>query len=181
MSPPPVMKALDTLRLRLEPLEASHAPLLFRALQREELYAFIAETPPQSVAALRRRYRRLSSRVSPDGREAWLNWALRSHADGVHVGWVQATVHADGTAHVAYVLFVEAWGRGLAREAVASLIAHLGQAWGVRTVRATVDPRNRRSIALLESLGFERGALRRGAEVIHGALADELDYERPVG
>lgn len=174
------MNPILTPRLRLEPLEPSHAPGMFPGLQNTELYRFIAEAPPESVEALRERYRRLSTRTSPDGREAWLNWALRLEPGGDFAGWVQATVHPDGSAHVAYVLFVEAWGKGYGREATSALIEHLRVAWNVHTVVATVDPRNRRSIALLEALGFRRGALRRDADVIGGLPADEVDYLRSL-
>src|SRR5207249_10821249 len=103
-----------------------------------------------------------------------------SHATEHYVGYVQATVHHDRSAEVAYVVFREFWGLGYAWEAVMALIEHLRDHWGVLRVRATVDTRNRRSIALLEALGFERGALRKDAEMIHGFLADEFEYSLRV-
>ena len=169
-------KTLHTLRLRLEPLEESHADALFEGLQHEGLYEFISDRAPESVAALRERYRRLATRVSPDGREAWLNWAVWSPDTHGYVGWVQATVHPDRSAHVAYVLFREAWGHGYAREAVAALIDHLRDDWSAWKILATADTRNRRSIALLETLGFVRGEVRAEAEEIRGVLADEVEY-----
>ena len=172
---------LFTRRLRLEPLEESHASALFAGLQHMALYEFIADRAPVSVAALAERYRRLASRVSPDGRDSWLNWALWSLPAERHVGWVQATVRPDHEAHIAYVLFHDAWGRGYAREAAAALIDHLRDDRGVRGVRATVDTRNHRSIALLEALGFLRGAVRAEAEEIHGMLADEVEYRLSLG
>jgi RimJ/RimL family protein N-acetyltransferase len=170
------LTTLRTHRLRLEPLEESHASALFTGLQDEALYEFISERPPESVATLMERYRRLATRMSPDGRESWLNWALWSLPTKSYVGWVQATVHRDHSAHIAYVLFHEAWGHGYAREAAAALIDHLRHDWGARSVRATVDTRNRRSIALLESLGFLRGKVRTEVEEIRGILADEVEY-----
>jgi ribosomal-protein-alanine N-acetyltransferase len=165
----------------MEPLEESHAAELFDGLRDELLYEFIGDQPPTGVDALRERYRRLATRTSPDGEEGWLNWALRTRATERSIGWTQATIHPDRSAHVAYVLFREAWGHGYAREAVAAMIAHLRDEWSVTRVRATVDTRNRRSIALLEALGFERGAVRIDAEVIRGALADEVEYELASG
>jgi len=176
-----LLKTVHTSRLKLEPLKASHAGALFHGLQNAALYEFISERPPESVEALRLRYGRLESRVSPDGRDAWLNWVLRTVPDDGHAGWIQATVHPDRTALVAYVLFREAWGRGYAREAVAALIAHLRDDWDIALVRATVDTRNRRSIALLEALGFARGAVRVDAEEIGGVMTDEVEYSLGIG
>jgi RimJ/RimL family protein N-acetyltransferase len=172
------LKTLHTPRLRLEPLEERHAPAMFAGLRHEALYEFISECAPESAEALRERYRRLESRVSPDGRESWLNWALWSLPGGGYVGWVQATVHSDHSADIAYVLFHEAWGHGFAREAAGALIDHLRDAWSATNVRATVDVRNRRSIAVLKALGFRRGVVRRNAAVIRGAPADEVEYRR---
>jgi RimJ/RimL family protein N-acetyltransferase len=82
---------------------------------------------------------------------------------------VQATVRADGSAAVAYVLSPGAWGRGYATEALTGLGAWLERAWGVTTLDATVDRRNRRSIALLERHGFAAAGR---------ATGDDLRYER---
>lgn len=174
------METLHTARLRLEPLVEAHAQALFVGLRHEALYEFISERMPESVETLAERYRRLESRVSPDGRESWLNWALRSLERDRYVGWVQATVHPDHSAHVAYVLFHDAWGHGYAREAVQALIVHLRDAWRATRVLATADVRNRRSIALLEALGFQRGAVRKPVEVSPGTLSDEVVYARPL-
>ncbi len=72
---PPEAKTLETERLLLEPLLPEHATLLFEGVADERLYRFIPSNPPGSVEALETRYRKLSSRRSPDGSEAWLNFA----------------------------------------------------------------------------------------------------------
>ena len=150
------MEVIETPRLRLEPLAVSHAAALFAGLQQPDIYRFIDELPPVSVAALEERYRRLSGGLSPDGRDRWLNWALWWREAGEYAGYVQATVHADRTAEIAYVLFPDKQGRGLAREAVTAMIAHLREHDDVTTLLARVDPRNKRSTALLIALKFER-------------------------
>jgi len=150
------LNELRTLRLRLEPLEERHALVLFEGLQHPELSQFVSEKPPESVAALRERYRRLERRRSPDGLEVWLNWAVRLNATGRYVGYVQATVHRDDSAHIAVVLFRDDWGHGFAREAVGAMIDHLQRQRATNVFRATVDAGNLRSIALLEALSFER-------------------------
>ena len=146
-------QVLRTSRLTLEPLEAGHAVALFAVLAAPEVYEHLDEDPPSDVGALEERYRRLEARRSPDGRQTWLNWALRVDATGEYAGYVQATVE-DGCAEVAYVLGPPWWGRGLATEAVTLMCAHLTVDHGVRLLRAHVDPGNRPSRSLLERLGF---------------------------
>ena len=58
--------------------------------------------PPASLDALTQRFQRLEARQSPDGSQQWLNWVLRQRSDGKLIGYVQATVQADGRALVAY-------------------------------------------------------------------------------
>jgi ribosomal-protein-alanine N-acetyltransferase len=145
---------LVSARLRLEPLAPRHASALFDGLQAAALYEFIADVAPASVDTLRQRYARLALTHSPDGLERWLNWALYCEADGRYIGYVQATLDASRRAHIAYVLFPERWGNGYASEGVACMIEHLQRAYEPNEVRATVDIRNRRSIALLERLHF---------------------------
>jgi RimJ/RimL family protein N-acetyltransferase len=169
---------LLTPRLRLEPLEPRHASALFEGLRSERLYEHIAAAPPASVEALRERYTRLARRLSPDGTERWLNWAIFCLLDQRYIGYVQATVTQSGTATIAYVLFADAWGTGYASEAVSRMIEHLIDAHRVLELRATVDVRNRRSIALLERLGFGCVEIRKDAELIHGLPSDEAEYRR---
>lgn len=170
-----------TRRLRLEPLKEAHAEALFPGLSDGALYEFIGERPPESVEALAARYRRLEVRTSPDGLQLWLNWALWSVLSGSYVGVVQATVHPDRLAHLAFVLFREAWGQGYAREASAATIDHLRDAWGVHDVRATVDVRNHRSIGLLTRLGFQRFAVRRSSDMLPCTPTEEYVYRLRPG
>jgi ribosomal-protein-alanine N-acetyltransferase len=162
------MQSLLTARLRLEPLMAAHADLLFAGLSDPRLYDYIPEPPPASVEVLRERYRRLESRLSPDSSEEWLNWLVSLRDPPRALGYVQATVYDDTSAEVAYVLLRDAWGAGYGREATAAMIDHLHTHAGVRRFRATVDPRNRASVRLLEALGFTRVAL---------LAADDAEYQ----
>ena len=158
--PGPALVVTETPRLRLEPLLEHHAIELFAGLCDPEIYVFQDDAPPASEAALAKRYRSLEARRSPDGSEAWLNWALFARDLNAYVGSVQATVRDEGEAEIAYSLFVPAWGRGFASEAVAAMLEVLRTDFAARRFVAHVDPRNRRSVALLERLDFVRAGTR---------------------
>src|ERR671927_490894 len=147
---------LETPRLFLEPILPAHAPVLHERLQEERLYRFIPQDPPDSLEALTDRYAFLAARRSPDGREAWLNWAVRERAPGDYAGTLEATVFGDGRAIIAYMVFVPFQRRRIAAEACERLLAHLFEDYRVNTVAAELDTRNAASQALVESLGFER-------------------------
>ena len=146
------MDTLTTDRLVLEPLVAGHAEALYEVLSEPELYRYLDYGPPPSLEHLRSVYEELEARVSPDGSQLWLNWAVRPHGRAP-VGFVQATV-GGADAWVAYVLARESWGRGFASEAVRAMIGHLRSACGVTRFLATTDEGNERSVRLLRRLGF---------------------------
>jgi RimJ/RimL family protein N-acetyltransferase len=148
-----MMRTLHAPGLRLEPQTAAHAREMFEVLNDVEVHTYLDDTPPVSVDALRDRLARLETRHSVDGSEQWLNWALRL-GDGVLIGYVQATVQANGLAWVAYVLGRAHWGRGHATRAMGAMIDELVNQYGVTQLLATADRDNRASIALLGRLGF---------------------------
>ena len=170
-------RVLGTGRLFLEPLTAAHATELYEPLLDLRLYDFIPQDPPASSLALEERYRKLVTRRSPDGREAWLNWAMRDREAGGCIGVLEATVQGDGTAFMAYTVFVRFQRRGFAAEGCRRLIGHLFEDYGVGVVVAEIDTRNAPSIALVESLGFRRVAFVEGADHFKGASSDEYRYE----
>jgi len=147
------MRSIATERLILEPQVAAHADEMFALLQDPAIYRYENEAP-RSVELLRERFLRLETRASPDGAQTWLNWVVRLPAAGL-IGFVQATVHRDGSAGVAYVFGSAYWGRGLAYEAVHAMLRELAEHWRVGLARAVLKRSNLRSVRLLIRLGFD--------------------------
>jgi RimJ/RimL family protein N-acetyltransferase len=168
---------LETPRLLLEPILPAHAPMLHEGLQDERLYRFIPQDPPATPRALEDRYGFLSGRRSPDGREAWLNWAVRERSSGDYAGTLEATVYGNATAIIAYTVFVPHQRRGFAAEACERLLEHLFEDYRVGLVAAEIDTRNVASIALVESLGLVRVAFQKDADHFKGSTSDEYRYE----
>jgi [ribosomal protein S5]-alanine N-acetyltransferase len=146
------MRRIETPRLLLEPQVAAHAEAMFEVLNDPAIYEF-ENAPPASLDWLRERFSKLETRRSGDGREAWLNWVVCERGGGP-IGYVQATVQADGRAFIAYEMASAFWGRGLGREAVTAMVGELVAAHRVHTVQAVFKRANFRSRRLLEALGF---------------------------
>ncbi len=145
-------------RLRAEPVCEHHAARMVAVLRDPAIYRFLEGGPP-SLAQLTRYYRFLAGGVSPDRTERWLTWIVIDSDTERPLGYTQATILADATALVAYVLAPPFWGRGYAREAVSALLDLLLSTLRVRRAVAEIDVRHRASIALVERLGFERTEL----------------------
>jgi RimJ/RimL family protein N-acetyltransferase len=164
------MRRIETQRLCLEPLTAAHAVGMFAVLSDPAIYEY-ENAPPVSLAWLYARYEKLSTRTSPDGTEQWLNWVIRLR-DGALAGYVQATISPDGHAGIGYEFASRHWGRGLAGEAVAAMLAELAGRYRVDRFTAVLKRDNLRSLRLLQRLGFAPA----GAEGDDGAAieADEV-------
>ncbi|WP_322054303.1 GNAT family N-acetyltransferase [Paraburkholderia bannensis] len=176
ITPPFDSAILSTARIRLEPLVAAHAATLFEGLIDPANYRYIPQEPPATVDDLTRRYRKLESRRSPDGTEAWLNWALVG-LDGKAHGYVQATIHLDSKeAWIAYFVFPPSQRQGYAKEALRGLLPALREAYGIVKFNAEIDTRNAASIRLVEALGFVLSRHVEHADEFKGAISDEYHY-----
>ena len=146
---------LRTARLVLEPMRVAHAPQMTAALADPALYEFTGGTPP-THADLTARYERLESGRSPDGSEAWLNWAIRDQGRDSLAGYVQATVRATAEgdeASIAWVVAADRQGEGLATEAASAMVAWLRDS-DVKTIVAWAHPEHTASAAVARKLGM---------------------------
>jgi [ribosomal protein S5]-alanine N-acetyltransferase len=171
------MRVIETPTLTLEPQLAAHAEEMFAVLSDPAIYEYENEPPP-SVEWLRARFARLESRQSADGREQWLNWVIRLPTSEL-IGYVQATVHANGRAAIAYELSSAWWGRGLASAAVRAVIDELVQRHRVRSLGAVLKRDNQRSLRLLQRLGFSLASPDDHAKL--GVEPGELLMQRGIG
>ncbi len=140
-------------RIRLVPLEVGDAEEMVEVLSGEDLYTFAGGTPP-TLAELRARYARQVVGRSPDGREEWHNWIIRTVPDDEPIGYVQATIaDADRRAEIAWVVGSRRQGRGYASEAARALVAWL-DGHGVATIEAHIHPRHEASAAVARKAGL---------------------------
>lgn len=161
LNPPP---ALDADGLRLEPLHVDHAEEMATVLDDTRLHTWTGGGPA-TVEQLRARYARQVRGRSEDGRQAWLNWVVRSTRDGAALGYVQATVEVGDdrpVAHLAWVVGVPHQGAGVGRRAAAPMLAWL-RSKGVSRFVADVHPSHAASRAIVRALG-----MRETGEVVDG-------------
>ncbi|MEU8521804.1 GNAT family N-acetyltransferase [Streptomyces sp. NPDC048577] len=157
-------------RLDLEPLRIEHAAEMAVVLGDPSLHTFIGGAPA-SEDALRARYARMLA-GSLDPEVSWCNWVLRSHAESVLTGTVQATLFPAAptspsggrSAEVAWVVGTDWQGRGFASEAARTLVAWL-RTRDVTLVVAHVHPAHRASAAVAAAAGLSPTDVRQDGEV----------------
>ncbi len=149
------MKTLLSPRCILEPQIEAHAAEMFLVLSDPAIYEYEG-VPPPSIEKLANGFRRREARVSPDGREKWLNWVVRLPS-GEPCGYVQGTVYESGAAYIAYEFASKYWRQGIGSSAVLCMLDDLRDTFSVHTFVAVLKAANFRSMRLLTKLGFKPG------------------------
>ncbi|WP_374472102.1 GNAT family N-acetyltransferase [Phenylobacterium sp.] len=135
------MVELRTERLRLRRARPEDLEALFAVLSHPEAMRYWSSPPHADREQTR----------------AWLDEMIAATDEDFVVefeGRVIGKAGAYRLPDVGYILHPDAWGRGLATEAMAAVVAHVFATRDVDRLTADVDPRNGASIRLLEKLGF---------------------------
>jgi RimJ/RimL family protein N-acetyltransferase len=176
---------IETPRLLLEPRGERHAEAFFQPLQEDQaLYRWISMQPPNSLAELRARWRRIEDcPMSPDGQCAlWLCWAVRRKSDGRYLGQVDAEIilAAEGVrleaSNFGYYFFSTYWSCGYATEAVRAATQQLINTHGVQRLVATVTVGNIASARVLQKAGFAFSRVLPGNDCLRGVVVDDEEY-----
>ena len=170
------MKTLRSPRCTLEPQVEAHAAEMYPVLCDPAIYEYEG-VPPPSLEKLANGLRRREARVSPDGREQWLNWVVRLPS-GKLCGYVQATVYESGAAYIAYEFASMYWRQGIGSSAVLRMLEDLRDSFSVHTFVAVLKAATFRSMGLLLKLGFKPGT-KEDAE-LYGAEPDEVTVVMPA-
>jgi len=155
--------AIDTPRLRLDPMGPADADELFAVLDDVALHLHTGGEP-MSRPELERWITFVASGASPSGWETWCNWVIRRTGDNVLVGTGQATI-VDDEASLAWVIGTAWQGSGYAKEAAAGMVAWL-RAHGVSSLRANIHPDHGASKAVARSIGLTPTDEREAGEVV---------------
>lgn len=103
--------------------------------------------------------KRNESRISPDGKEAWLNWAIRLQNNGAYIGKLDAELDTPfNVVNVGFVLSPQFWGNGYATEALLAVKSTFFSN-GIVSMRATVATPNVASGRVLVKSCFTQGDL----------------------
>ena len=170
---------LPTARLRLRPFGMADVPRLVALLDDAEMVRYTAGIPhPFNAADSRSFVERMAER-----RAAGIGVALAMErtVDGAVIGCIGFGLDGDGTPELGYWVGREAWGQGLATEALRRLVRHLFADLGYQRVWASFHPDNPASRRVLEKAGLgpaghERiGLTLSGQSVVMPVLALERD------
>ena len=109
-------------------------------------------------------------------RRELMQWGIADAATDAVIGTCTLT-HLSVTherAEIGFALRQSRWGQGLGSEAVSAAIAFGFQVMGLHRIEADVDPRNERSLRLLDRLGFRREGHLRERYYMNGERQDAV-------
>ncbi|MDQ2681820.1 MAG: GNAT family N-acetyltransferase [Candidatus Eremiobacteraeota bacterium] len=170
------MRTITTRRLRLVPVGAQNARVLWALLQRRELRQY-QDLPNLSTDAFRDAVakRPRSLRAGSSGRFEWLVQMI-PHSDAL--GWLSLRIadREPEVGEIGYSILPEFCGKGIATEAVRALLVEGFEHATLRRITAYCVPENTASVRVLNKLGFKSsGMLRKGATV-NGRAVDVMSY-----
>ncbi len=144
---------LLTARLRLRPFTPADVPRLVQVLDDWDMAKFTANIPHPYHEADAYAFVMMQTQRCADHVGAGL--ALERTTDKELVGAIGFTLDERGDAELGYWVAREAWGQGLATEALRRLIRHLFADLGMTRLWAMVHPDNPASKAVLAKAGFQ--------------------------
>jgi ribosomal-protein-alanine N-acetyltransferase len=168
------MRTLRTDRLRLVPVTVQNAGTLWNVLQQPDLRSY-QELPNVGTAAFTDMVSK-RPRVLRTGSSGRFEWLVYVHRIRKPVGWVSLRIAERDleTGEIGYSLVRDFRGRGIASEAVRTLLDEAFTQGGLTRINAYCLPENMPSRRLLERLAFSvDGVLPRGATV-NGHIVDVL-------
>jgi RimJ/RimL family protein N-acetyltransferase len=178
---------LSTRRLILRPLRAEDTETMFRYRSRPDVSRYQVWQPADISEV--RAFIEKQSGIAPGARGTWVNLAMTLRDTGIMAGDVGLHFpEIESTQmEIGITLSPAFQRRGLAAEALEEVCRFAFFTLSKDRIYASVDPRNKPSIRLLERVGMRKEAFLPASMVIRGELVDDLVYAvkkadfRPAG
>jgi ribosomal-protein-alanine N-acetyltransferase len=176
------LPVLTTARLELRPATAADAASLLafdaRCAAVPEAVRFLLHPLETRLEETRAR---LTRNEGPFTKERTvLSWLVRLRGEDAVVGYAAFVRwdHENHKSEIAYAIDPALWGRGLAVEALAPILAHGWERLGLHRAEARIDPDNRASVRVAVKLGFALEGTLREDVCSGGAYFDTAVYAR---
>lgn len=167
------LPSLTTERLMLRWIEERDAPALRRIFGDPEVMRYWSAPPLVDDAAALALVREIQDLFR---QRVLFQWGIAWRDAGTLLGSVTLW-RWDGAhrrAEVGFALGREFWGKGVMSEALQRLLDYAFEELGLHRIEADTDPRNHRSLAVLERHGFRREGYLRERFHVAGEIQDSV-------
>jgi RimJ/RimL family protein N-acetyltransferase len=166
---------LEAERLRLRWLTTGDVDAMFSVFSDPDVMRYWSTTPMTARAAAESLLADIHDHFA---KKDLFQWGIARREDDVVIG--TCTLFHLSLAHrraeIGFALGRAHWGCGLANEALQRLLEFAFEGLALHRIEADVDPRNARSIAALERLGFRREGHLRERWHVGDEICDGLFY-----
>ncbi|MCA9755949.1 MAG: GNAT family N-acetyltransferase [Candidatus Eisenbacteria bacterium] len=166
-----VVPVLETERLQLRPIGQGDLEFVFRHFGDPAICRYLKDAPPVETTE---EAQGIIDAFAPGSAKPQCRWILVQRSDGRPIGtcgyhhWVKAYNRAE----IGYDLTESAWGKGLMREALVSVIEFGFGTMGLNRIEAFVHPENTASLGILERLHFQKEGVVRDLFYMDGVYYD---------
>jgi len=169
------LPTIQAKRLILRELVPQDAPALFEIFGNPEVCRYWSRPALENLRAAEALQVEITQRFEE---RSLFQWGLAERSTGMIVGTCTlATLSLEHRrAEVGFALARSAWGNGYIAEALPALLGFAFSVLRLHRLEADVDPRNTRSIRVLERLGFVREGFLRERYLLHDETQDTLLY-----
>jgi [ribosomal protein S5]-alanine N-acetyltransferase len=142
-------------RVQLRALEDDDAPALLSIFGDPEVVKYWSSPELRNLAAAKELLGEIREKINA---RRLLQWgvAARDTGEVIGTGGLSNVLLPHRRAEVGFALRRDRWGQGLAAEALRLLFEFSFRTLGLHRIEADVDPRNERSLRVLERQGFRR-------------------------
>jgi RimJ/RimL family protein N-acetyltransferase len=167
------LPTLTASRVALRSLREGDAPALLEVFGDPEVARYWSSPPWTGLDAAARLVAETHERLRA---RTLFQWGVARRGDDVVIGTctLLRPEPRHRRAEIGFALGRRSWGRGLGSEAVATLIGFAFGPLSLHRLEADVDPRNGRSLRLLERAGFRREGLLRERYHVAGEIQDTV-------
>ncbi|WP_199880657.1 GNAT family N-acetyltransferase [Bacillus massiliglaciei] len=166
-----IFPLLETERLYLQEINHSHEKALFDILTKKEVVEYYGSGPLLSYKDAK-----LAVNQFQNGflNKQSIRWGLVMKENRSFIGTVGLNQlnYRHKRAEIGYELHPDFWKRGLASEAVRSVIEYAFNQAGMMRIGAVAYPQNERSCLLLRKMGFEKEGMLRNYIFHRGSSRD---------
>ena len=148
---------IETERLYLKVLTLEHTEEVFQLFSDEDITRYMDIEPCKSLTEA-------EEIITYHLEDTGCRWGIFTKEKEEFIGtcgFHYIRNHNEFIGEVGFDLSKGHWGNGFISEAMKSLLEYGFKAMSLETIDATVDPRNEKSIALMNRLGFRRDAVLR--------------------
>ena len=169
------LPTITTQRLRLRWLTSDDVPALFSIFGDPDVCRYWSRPALGDVAAAAALQQEISQLFAE---RSLFQWGIAEIESNRVIGTctLAGLSSQHKRAEIGFALARHGWGHGYVTEAVTALLAFGFDTLQLHRIEADVDPRNYRSIAVLERVGFEQEGYLRERYHLNGEVQDALFY-----